>query len=162
MDRVITVLDYEIRDSKYTEKGNGKCLYLQINLNEELRIVFTGSVNLMDMIKRVPDGGFPFKAKIVKDNPDSDKLALKKTIKKDAEVQALLAGDELYDNQLNKFIELVKGDRVNDQRGRKPSEESSKAKSIVTIYNKFTGGGEFTPEEKAMIKAIYQASIKKV
>ena len=56
---------------------------------------------------------------VIKANPDLEGLALKKAIKGDAAVQDALAGDDLYDNQLNKFISLTKGERELGQRGRK-------------------------------------------
>lgn len=60
--------------------------------------------------------------KVINDNPDLEGLALKKKIKADKDVDDALEGDTLYDNQLNKFIALVKGERTVGQRGRKPSE----------------------------------------
>ena len=56
---------------------------------------------------------------VIKANPELEGLALKKAIKGDAAVQDALAGDDLYDNQLNKFISLSKGERELGQRGRK-------------------------------------------
>jgi hypothetical protein len=56
---------------------------------------------------------------VIKANPELEGLALKKAIKGDAAVQDALAGDDLYDNQLNKFISLTKGERELGQRGRK-------------------------------------------
>lgn len=56
--------------------------------------------------------------KVISDNPELVGLALKKAIKGDASVQNALAGDDLYDNQLNKFIALSKGERTVGQRGR--------------------------------------------
>lgn len=57
--------------------------------------------------------------KVIQSNPDLETLPLKKAIKADAEVQAALGGDSLFDNQLNKFIALTKGEREVGQRGRK-------------------------------------------
>lgn len=57
--------------------------------------------------------------KVIASNGDLEGLALKKAIKGDADVQSALAGDDLYDNQLNKFIALSKGEREVGQRGRK-------------------------------------------
>lgn len=50
---------------------------------------------------------------------DIDSLALKKQIKSDPDVIAALGSETLYDNQLNKFISLSRGDRELGQRGRK-------------------------------------------
>ena len=52
-------------------------------------------------------------------NPDLQGLALKKAIKGDSAVINALDGEDLYDNQLNKFIALSKGEREIGQRGRK-------------------------------------------
>lgn len=57
--------------------------------------------------------------KVINDNPDLDGLSLKKAIKADDAVEAALEGDTLYDNQLNKFIDLKKGRREVGKRGRK-------------------------------------------
>jgi hypothetical protein len=56
---------------------------------------------------------------VIDSNPELEGLALKKAIKADSSVQDALAGDDLYDNQLNKFIALTKGERTLQQRGRK-------------------------------------------
>ncbi len=56
---------------------------------------------------------------VIAANPDLEGLALKKAIKADQSVINALAGDDLYDNQLNKFIALTKGERTLGQRGRK-------------------------------------------
>lgn len=57
--------------------------------------------------------------KIIQDNPDLEGLQLKKKIKADKSVEDALEGDTLYDNQLNKFIALIKGEREIGKRGRK-------------------------------------------
>ena len=56
---------------------------------------------------------------VIAANPDLQGLSLKKAIKGDAAVINALDGEDLYDNQLNKFIALVKGEREVGQRGRK-------------------------------------------
>jgi hypothetical protein len=67
--------------------------------------------------------------KVVDSNSDLEGLALKKAIKADTAVKAALAGDELYDNQLNKYIALLKGERELGQRGRKADPEITARKS---------------------------------
>lgn len=67
LNREIVVTDYKIETSKY-EKGNGKCLYIQIEFNGDKRVVFTGSISLMDMIQQVPADKLPFKTTIIKEN----------------------------------------------------------------------------------------------
>jgi hypothetical protein len=68
---------------------------------------------------------------VIAANPDLQGLALKKAIKGDEKVQTALAGDDLYDNQLNKFIALSKGEREVGQRGRKadPNKPAAAPKS---------------------------------
>lgn len=65
----IVVHAFRIEDSRFAkENNNEKCLHLQISIGEIKYVVFTGSVCLMDMIQRVPEGGLPFTTKIIKDN----------------------------------------------------------------------------------------------
>jgi len=65
LNREIVVHDYKIVDSKYTESGSGKCLYLQISMGETKYVVFSGSTGLMEQIQAVPAEGFPFTTTIV-------------------------------------------------------------------------------------------------
>ena len=65
--------------------------------------------------------------KVIDDNPDLDGLPLKKAIKADDAVESALEGDTLYDNQLNKFIDLKKGRREVGKRGRKADPNKPKA-----------------------------------
>ena len=64
---------------------------------------------------------------VISKNSDLEGLALKKAIRKDAAVEDALEGDTMYDNQLNKFIALVKGEREVGQRGRKADPNKPKA-----------------------------------
>ena len=60
--------------------------------------------------------------KVIEKNKDGEKKDIRKAIKTDDKVQAALGpDDDLFDNQLNKFIDLVKGEREVGQRGRKAS-----------------------------------------
>ena len=67
LNKEIIVHSYEIKDSKY-DRGNGKCLYIQIELDGQKRVLFTGSGVLMETIQKVPADAFPFTTTIVKDN----------------------------------------------------------------------------------------------
>jgi len=67
LNREIKVFDYRIEDSKFG-KPNGKCLYIQICIEDVKHVVFTGSSILMEEIEKVPKDGFPFLTKIVKEN----------------------------------------------------------------------------------------------
>ena len=66
--------------------------------------------------------------KVIEDNPDLEGLPLKKAIKGSEKVKDALDTDELYDNQLNKFIALVRGQRELGKKGRKPSEKVDEPK----------------------------------
>ena len=69
LNREIVVHHFKIEDSKvFREKGSGKCLCLQILLNDEKHIVFTSSTGLIEVIKQVPEDGFPFATTIVDEN----------------------------------------------------------------------------------------------
>lgn len=58
--------------------------------------------------------------KVIEKNKDGEKKDVRKAIKADDDVQAALGpDDDLFDNQLNKFIDLVRGEREVGQRGRK-------------------------------------------
>jgi hypothetical protein len=57
--------------------------------------------------------------KVIKANADAEKKDVRKAIKADDKVIAALGDEDLFDNQLNKFIDLVKGEREVGQRGRK-------------------------------------------
>lgn len=64
LNKEIEVLKFSISESKY----NGSLLTMQIKTNNESRIVFTGSIGLIDQIKQVNKDDFPFKTMIVKEN----------------------------------------------------------------------------------------------
>jgi len=66
LNQPISVHGFDIRPSKF--EGKGDCLCLQITFEEKKRVVFTGSVVLMDIIKQVPRDSFPFTTKITKEN----------------------------------------------------------------------------------------------
>lgn len=67
LNRVITVYDFRVEDSKYGGNSS-KCLYLQIELNGNKHVVFTGSKSLMEMIEQVPKTSFPFTTTIIQEN----------------------------------------------------------------------------------------------
>ncbi len=66
LNREIVVHQYKVVDSKF--EGKGKCLHLQIGLGGEMRVVFTGSVILIDALNQLAPNDLPFKATIVKEN----------------------------------------------------------------------------------------------
>lgn len=66
LNRPIVVEDYKIKDSKY--EGKGKCLHLQIKLDGQQRVVFTGANGLMETLEQIPKDDFPFETTIVEQN----------------------------------------------------------------------------------------------
>ena len=67
LNKNIIVDAFKISDSKF-EKGNGKCLQMQITIGQTKHVVFTGSIGLMESLQKVPAGSFPFETIIVEDN----------------------------------------------------------------------------------------------
>jgi hypothetical protein len=67
INKSIIVHAYKIEDSKF-EKGNGKCLHMQIEVGGTRHLLFSGSTILMETIKNVPDDAFPFATTIVMEN----------------------------------------------------------------------------------------------
>ena len=67
LNREITVTNYKVEDSKYQKNKSGKCLCLQIEIDGEKRIVFTGSDVLIKMIIQVKKEDMPFGSAIVKE-----------------------------------------------------------------------------------------------
>jgi len=67
MNREIVILDSRIDDSKYPKNKSGKVLMLQLEVDAEKRILFTGSDVLIGQIQHVKKEDYPFKATIVKE-----------------------------------------------------------------------------------------------
>lgn len=69
LNREIIVHHYKIEDSKiFREKGTGKCLQLQISIDEVKHVIFTSSTGLIEAIKQIPAEGFPFSTVIIEEN----------------------------------------------------------------------------------------------
>lgn len=68
LNKEVEVLAFEIKPSKYAEKGNGNCLHLQLKVDGAKRVLFTGSGVLMDAIQQVPPEAFPITTTIIKQN----------------------------------------------------------------------------------------------
>lgn len=64
LNRAITVHNFRIEPSKFT----GQCLYMQIEIDGEKRVVFTGSTGLLQAIQKIQKTDFPFETTIEKDN----------------------------------------------------------------------------------------------
>src|SRR6218665_3713920 len=64
LNRQIIVHDFEINKSKYSD---GDCLFIQLEIDNTRRVLFTGSRNLLEMIQKIPKSEFPFTTAIIKD-----------------------------------------------------------------------------------------------
>ena len=84
-----------------------------------VNVELTEDEALMEMVKIAGDLKVAIE-KVIEKNKDGEKKDIRKAIKTDDDVQAALGpDDDLFDNQLNKFIDLVRGEREVGQRGRK-------------------------------------------
>lgn len=68
LNKEIKVHAFEVKASKYADKGNGKCLHMQIEVDQAKRVVFTGSGVLMETLAQVPKNAFPITTTIIKQN----------------------------------------------------------------------------------------------
>lgn len=109
--------ELEAQEQSLMNKLN-KIAQLKKELESSLGINKVEEVQLNEFAKIAGDLAKSIK-NVVDSNSDLEGLALKKAIKADTAVKTALAGDELYDNQLNKYIALLKGERELGQRGRK-------------------------------------------
>ena len=64
----IVVHAYEIRPSRYPEKGSDKCLWLQISFEGKKRVAFSIAKILMETIQKIPESSFPFSTTIINEN----------------------------------------------------------------------------------------------
>jgi hypothetical protein len=67
---------------------------------------------------------------IVDNNPSLEGLPLKKAIKNDPNVISALGDDDLYDNQLNRFIQRIKGELELKPKGRPKMEKPKMDKPV--------------------------------
>lgn len=66
LNREIIVQDFKVEDSH--KKPGTKYLQLQIEINMEKSVVFTGSTTLISMIEKVKKEDFPFTSTIIKND----------------------------------------------------------------------------------------------
>jgi hypothetical protein len=65
----VIVHAFKLKDSTvFADRGAGKCLHLQIELNGEKHVAFTGSTYLIQDIQKIPVTGFPFQTTIMEVN----------------------------------------------------------------------------------------------
>lgn len=72
---VITVMDYEVRESKITKendptwtKQRKECLYLQVEIEGVKRVLWGNYKFLIEQVKQVDRADLPFKTKIVNEH----------------------------------------------------------------------------------------------
>ncbi len=68
LNKLITVIAFKVGDSKFTDKGDGKFLNMQIEIGGTKYVVFTGSIFLRETIDKVPKDKFPFTTTIIEEN----------------------------------------------------------------------------------------------
>jgi hypothetical protein len=71
LNKEIVVHDFKIEDSKvqaFKDKGSGKCLNLQISFDNEMHVIFTSGIGLIETIQQVPKVSFPFTTIIIEEN----------------------------------------------------------------------------------------------
>jgi hypothetical protein len=71
LNKEIVVHDFKIEESKvaaFREKGSGRCLHLQISIDNEMHVVFTSGTGLIETIMQVPRDQFPFTTSIIEEN----------------------------------------------------------------------------------------------
>ena len=118
----------DIADIVRTEKTTPNDVKNAIKKSKETgETIFIAEMSLNEMAKIAGDLDAAIR-KVIEDNPDLEGLPLKKAIKGSEKVKDALDTDELYDNQLNKFIALVRGQRELGKKGRKPSEKADEPK----------------------------------
>lgn len=66
LNRSITVVGFLVKPSIY--EGKGRCLHMQIVIDNENRVVFVGANMLIEQIQKVPAEGFPFTTTIANEN----------------------------------------------------------------------------------------------
>jgi hypothetical protein len=67
LNKEIKVLDFRLEDSKFPkDKALNKCLYLQIEFENEKRVIFTIAGGLIDAISQIQKIDFPFLATIIR------------------------------------------------------------------------------------------------
>jgi len=67
LGKEIEIISFKVGDSKYVKDGNNKVLTLQFKLDDENRILFTGSKVLLDQCEKY-ESEMPFMARIEKIN----------------------------------------------------------------------------------------------
>ena len=62
----IAVHAFEVTPSKYPRPGRERCLKMQIEINNEKRVMFLSAESLISVLEQLSDEDFPFKTVIKK------------------------------------------------------------------------------------------------
>lgn len=65
LNKKIIIHGYKIEPSKHFK---GECLQMQIEIDGQKYVCFSGSIKLKEQIRLVPLNGFPFQSTIVEEN----------------------------------------------------------------------------------------------
>jgi len=60
LNKEVKILSYAIEPSNFKDKAEGERLALQLEVDGEKRIAWSGSSYLKEMIQKVPESNFPF------------------------------------------------------------------------------------------------------
>lgn len=67
LNKDIIINGFKIGQSKYPKNKSGKCLSLQIEVDKEQRVIFTGSDVLISIMEQVKKEDLPIETKIVQE-----------------------------------------------------------------------------------------------
>lgn len=67
LNKNILITGFKIQESRYPKNKSGKCLHLQIELEGEKRIIFTGSDVLISTMEQVKNEDLPIDTTIVQE-----------------------------------------------------------------------------------------------
>lgn len=74
INKEITINAFKIGASNFKDKGNGKRLDIQIEIDGKEHLIFSGSGILMEQLNQTKQADFPFTATIIKLEPKGFKL----------------------------------------------------------------------------------------
>lgn len=67
MNRDIVISNFKLEPTKYPKNKSGKCLHLQIELDGEKKVIFTGSDVLIRTIEQIKKENLPIACQIIQE-----------------------------------------------------------------------------------------------
>lgn len=67
LNKDIVITGFKIEKSKYPKNKSGKCLCIQLDVDSEQRVVFTGSDVLIGIMEQVKKEDLPIETKIIQE-----------------------------------------------------------------------------------------------